>query len=47
MKAKEKLPIERWYQIFDKMNCLGLESAKDCGQFLVFGTFLLYFFERF
>ena len=47
IKANDKLTMKR-----DLRNFIGLiveasESAKDCGQFHVFGTFLQYFFESF
>ena len=47
MKAKEKLPVEKWPPIFYRMNRLGLESDKDCGQFQVFGTFCYIFLSFF
>ena len=37
MKAKEKLLVEKWPQIFVRMN--RLESTKDYGKFHVLGTF--------
>ena len=44
MKAKEKLPVVKWPQIFDRMNRLGLGIRQRLLKILFFVTFCFLFF---
>ena len=43
MKAKEKLPVEKWHQIFDSMNRFGLGICQRLLTISGFWYFSLYF----
>ena len=47
MKAEEKFPIEKWPQIFDRMNCLGFGIHQRLWIFSCFGFFFAIFFGKF
>ena len=44
IKAREKLSVEKWFQIFDRMNCLSLGIRQRLQIISCFWYFLLYFF---
>ena len=47
MKAKKILPVEKWHQIFDRMNCLGLGIRQGLWAISCFWYFFAPFFLAF